>query len=151
MNKCVDSQTQELPGWNLKLSPVQKGQKRPKKAADHSRLVGGRVHKQGNLHTKLVLGGFKVSRSPHLPTRILKAYREALTASGHVFSPDGLSTTLLSQGCVLKKSCHGGNGGWNVHIHCKDRAGSEEPPIAQSTCRSASNHVLWMNSSNNAK
>lgn len=29
---------------------------RPKKEADHSRLVGGRFNKQGNLEVRLVLG-----------------------------------------------------------------------------------------------
>lgn len=53
------------------------------------------------LHRRLVLlGGCKMSRSPHFPTKILKVSIEALTGFGHVFSPDGLNT-LLSQGCIL--------------------------------------------------
>lgn len=56
-----------------------KGKKRPNEEADHSKLIGGRIHKQENLPTRLVLGSHKVSESPHLPARNLKAYREALT------------------------------------------------------------------------
>lgn len=32
------------------------GKERPKKEAGHSRLVGGGINKQEDLHTKLVLG-----------------------------------------------------------------------------------------------
>lgn len=43
------------------------GKEIPKKEAGCSRLVGGRFMKQGNLHKKLVLGGYKMSSSPHPP------------------------------------------------------------------------------------
>lgn len=66
-----------------------------KKEADDSILVGGRFHKQRNLCTRLVLGGCRVDR-------ILKVYTEALTGFSHVVTPDGLNSTLLSQGCVLE-------------------------------------------------
>ena len=74
---------------------------RPKKEANHSTLVGGSFGKQGNLHTRLALGGCKMSRAPQPPTRILGFYTEALTGSSHVFHPDGPNNALLSQGCVL--------------------------------------------------
>lgn len=50
---------------------------------------------------KLVLGNPRVSRSPHSSTRILKVYEEALTGFRDIRSPDGISSTLLSRGCVL--------------------------------------------------
>lgn len=71
----VGLQTQELPGWNLKLVPSTRRVGRPKKEADHSRLVGGRFDKQGNLLTRLILGGRKASRSSYPPARILSFYR----------------------------------------------------------------------------
>ena len=40
--------------------PYTQGKERVKKEADLSRLVGG-VNKQGNLHMRLVLGGYKIS------------------------------------------------------------------------------------------
>lgn len=40
----------EIPNW------APEGKEKPKKEAYHSRLVGGRLNKQGNLHRRLVLG-----------------------------------------------------------------------------------------------
>ena len=75
------------------------GKERKKEEADHSRLAGGKFNKQGNLHMRLVLGAARwVDVPTHWPTRILKAYREALMS----FSPNGPNITLLSQGCVLE-------------------------------------------------
>ena len=54
------------------------GKERHKTEADHSCLAGGRFNKQGNLHTRLILGGHKTSRSPQLPTRMLKVCIEVL-------------------------------------------------------------------------
>ena len=48
---------------------------RLKKEADHSRLLGGRFNKQGNLQARLVLSSCRMSRSLLLPTRILSLYR----------------------------------------------------------------------------
>lgn len=45
---------QELPGYNQKVPPpchIQRGQGETQERAGHSRLVGGRLNKQGNLHT----------------------------------------------------------------------------------------------------
>lgn len=64
--------------------------------------------------TRLVLGGCRMSRSPYLPTRILKVYTEAFTGFSHVCHPDGLNNTLLSQGYILKNGSHFGNSGQNV-------------------------------------
>ena len=73
------------------------------KEADHSRFVGGSFNKQGILHRRLVLGGCKLSKSLHPPTRILKVYIEALTGFSHIFSPGGLNNSaFLSQGYILE-------------------------------------------------
>lgn len=90
-----------------------------KTEAGHSRLVGGDFNEQGNEFTRFVLGSCKTSRSPHLPTRIFKVYREASMEFRHLFSSDGLSNTLASQGCVLDSDSHCGNGGQNMNF--KDR------------------------------
>ena len=47
----------------------------------------------------------------------------------HLYSPDGLSNTLLSQRLVLENCSGSGNGGQNVHS--KGKEGDEEPEIAQ--------------------
>ena len=41
---AAGSQPQELPGWNLKLAPIEKGWE----MADRSKLAGGRFNKQRN-------------------------------------------------------------------------------------------------------
>ena len=46
---------------------------------------------------RLVLDGYKMSRSLHPPTRILKVDIEALTRCSQVYCLGGLSNTLLSQ------------------------------------------------------
>ena len=44
-----------------------------------------------------------MSRSLHLPTRILKVYIDVLIGFSDIFSPDHLNT-LLSQDCVLEEA-----------------------------------------------
>ena len=68
------------------------GMERSKKDAGHSRSGGSRFNKQGNLYMRLVLGGCKMSRSLHLPSRILRVYLEALTGFIHDYHPDGHKT-----------------------------------------------------------
>ena len=60
-----------------------------------------------------------MSRSSHLPTRIVKAYIGALTEFSQIYYPDGLNNTFLSQGYILENGSHCGNSGQN--IHSKDR------------------------------
>lgn len=45
--------------------------------------------------------GFNRSSTPHLPSKILKVYVETLVGFSHAFGPEGLNSTLFSQGCVL--------------------------------------------------
>lgn len=96
---------------------------------DYSRLVDSRFNKQGNLLTRLVLASLKTKRSLYLPTKILKIYVEAFTGFSHVYHPDGLYNTLLSQGCVLQNGSHCVNDGQKVFS--KDGGGSQESLIAQ--------------------
>lgn len=70
--------------------------------ADHIILAGGSFNKQDIFHMRLVLGGDKMNRSPQPPTRILRLYIDDLLRFSHIFSPVGLSNTLLSEGCVLQ-------------------------------------------------
>ena len=98
------------------------GKERPdqrQKEADHFRLVGDSVNKQGNVLMKLVLDSHKVSKSLHLSTRVLNICIEVLTGSSHTFSPDGPNNSLLSQGCI----CENANGEKNKHF--KDEEGEE--------------------------
>ena len=91
----VDSQPWEFPGWNLKLGLYTEG----KKEADYPRLVGGSFNKHGNLHTRLALGGHKTSWLLHPPAWIIKVYIETLIKFNHIYYPDGLNNTLLSEDC----------------------------------------------------
>lgn len=68
----------------------------------HSRLVGGRFNKRGNLYTKLVLGCHKTSRSLHLSTRIVKVlYRSFNCIQAHILFR-GSQQHIASQGVSLK-------------------------------------------------
>ena len=69
---------------------------RLKKEGDCSSSVDGRCNKQRHLLKWLVLGDCMISRSLHLPTRILKVYVEAFTGFSHIFSQDGFNNTLPS-------------------------------------------------------
>lgn len=78
--------------WNL--PPYMEGKEKPKKEADHSRLVGDSVNKQENLRMRFVLSGCKMSRSSYPHFRILKAFLETLTRLSHVYYPGGLNILL---------------------------------------------------------
>lgn len=71
-----------------------------KKEADGSWLAGGRLNKQGNARTRLVLGGCQRTRSWHMRARISRVSEEALMGFSRAYSPEGLSNTLCSQGCL---------------------------------------------------
>ena len=74
-----------VPWVIFKTSPhLTEGKERPKKEAEHSRLVDCGFNKQRNLYMRLVLGGRKMSSSPHQP---------ALMGVSHIHSPDSLSNT----------------------------------------------------------
>ena len=102
-----------------------KGNERPKKEADHSALVGGRFSKRANLPTRLALGGGKMSRPPHPPTRFLKVYVcVPLLGFRHTHIPSTESQPYLTplEHCDFCPR-------W-AEVHSKDRPGGEEPLIA---------------------
>lgn len=66
----------------------------------HSRSVGGKANKQGDLVMRLVLGSCKMSRYPHLTTTTLTVYVEALKRLSPVYSPEILNDTSCSKVCV---------------------------------------------------
>lgn len=105
------------------------GKERPKNEAEHSRLVGSSVKRQGNLFLMLVLGDHKTCTSPCFPARILNIYIKSFTGSNHIYHPDGHHNTLPSLVCVLRNSSHCGNSGLN--IHSKHRRQEGDTPIAQ--------------------
>lgn len=115
-----------------KLDSVNKGQEemymKSKEEAEQFRLIGDMFNKQRNLYVRLILGSCKMSRSLHLPSRILRGYVEAVNGFSHIFSPGGLNNTLLSQGYVLGNSSHCRNNGQSVHS--KNRGKGEGPLIA---------------------
>lgn len=67
------------------------------------------------LHARPVLGGLKMSRSPHAPTRIFEAFIDALM---WVISPWTIQMVSIAL-CFLKsgpwKCSHWGNYGWKIH------------------------------------
>lgn len=82
-----------------KLAPVHRGQGGTEKGGKPSQMGGGRINKQRNLlYPRLLLGGYKMGRSPHSLTRIFQVHIEALPGSRHLYGPDGLSATFLSHG-----------------------------------------------------
>ena len=81
---------------------------RPEKVRGHSRLVGDRFKKQGNVPQTLVLCGCKLSQFSHPPAKILKIYTGVLSGFSHIpSSGSSLNTTILFQGCVLGEASVG--------------------------------------------
>ena len=77
------------------------GTERLEKEAGHSKLVGGRFNKKGNLLISLILGGYK-KRSLNWPSRILNVYIEALGLVTYVVQM--VSTTHCSLKAVSLKT-----------------------------------------------
>lgn len=70
---------------------------------------------KGHVHMRFVLKGLKtLTRSLHCPPN-LNSLIEALTGFRHMYCPDGLSTTSLTQGCVLGAVSGGRKGRQNPH------------------------------------
>lgn len=87
-----------------------------------------------------------MNRSPHPPTRILRAYTEALTGFSHAHLPDGLHTTLLSQGCILGAAASVGRASAMHNPRMGSWWGASDGPGPAD--RSTSGHVLLTTSSN---
>lgn len=110
---------------------------------DHSRLVSDRC-KQGNSHTRHVLGSPKTSSFLHLPTRILKVY-QALSPGSFSIPSSGLNKTLQLQGCVLGRATSSGKASRTQIARTEERVRSLWLPGAH---RWTSSHVLSMTFSN---
>lgn len=92
---------------DLKIAPHRW---RPKKEADHFRLLGGSFNKQRKLHIRLALESCKMTMSHTYPPEYsLKVYIEALNGFSHIYSLESLNNTLFTQAAFLKNSFHRGN------------------------------------------
>lgn len=99
--------------------------------------MGGGFHNQGSLTRRLVFHSLKTSRSQNPPTRILEIYVKDFMGFSHIYQPEGLNNTSLSQGYVLQMA-------WAMRMmggSCipRTRVG-EKPPI--SGCCSSVNQRL---------
>ena len=87
-----------------------------------------------------------MSKSLHLPSRILKVYIENLTGLSYVYPPDSLSNTFLSGGCVLEKGSNCGNSEHTYISRTRMRVRSLQSP--ESSSRVTSGHNASMTSFN---
>lgn len=75
----------------------------------------------------LVLGSCKMSRFLHLLHQNLKVYIDALTGYSHAYYLDSLSTTFLSQVCILGAASGNRESKWNIPKD-RGRVGSVQVP-----------------------
>lgn len=109
---------------NWPQTPPQ-GEERPKREADHSRLEGGSVSKQGNLSMRLVLGRGAVRESTR--QEISASARQNLQSSHGGLNE--VHSHILSRWVQPHHTLSGcGNGGRDRQS--KDRRGGQEPVIA---------------------
>ena len=87
-----------------------------------------------------------MSKSGQSHARILKVYIETLAGSSHIFTPDGLSNSLLSQGCILENGSSCEYGGWT--LHSKHMEGGERLHHLGPACGLTGGHILLKTSSN---
>ena len=85
---------------------------------------------------EFVLGSHKTSKSSHSASRILKV----LIGLSHIYHPNDLNDTLLSQGCLLETAPNVGTVGVSPRTLGVGEESFIEPGPA---CRSTSNHV-WV-------
>ena len=100
---------------------------RPEKVRGHSRLVGDRFNKQGSLYMTPVLGGCKISRSPHLSIKILMFRYNLNTVQSSILSrwseqPYSLEIIHLEQLPL---------GDWWQNMHSNHRGGDKEPLLSE--------------------
>lgn len=139
--------------WSMvhKVAPISGGQgqtppQKKKYQANHSKFVGVRYNKQGNVTMRLVSSDCKISRCLTPPSRILKVYVEALPRVGRGYCPDGLHYTLLFWGCILENGSGCGSSGQNVRSKGRGRGWRTfDCPGPASESESISGHVLlWL-------
>lgn len=93
--------TLDLPLEKYQLVHVCRGKPETKEEARFFRFVVGRFNKEKDIQKRFVLIPCKISRCPHLPTRILKTYIKALAGFSYIPHLDGPNNTSLSQGCIF--------------------------------------------------
>lgn len=89
-------------------------------------MVGSSCNKQRELTRESCLGQESDEDPPTHQT--VKGYKEVVSGSSHVGQTGVLSTTLLSQGCVLAAASGSRKG--KLNLHSEDRGGGKEPPNA---------------------
>lgn len=90
----------------------------------------------------------RLSRSPHQSTRTLKVYIEALIGFGHIYHPDDLNTTLLSQGYILETAPSVGMMGRTYIPRTEEVWGWGTFDCLGPALRSTCSHILSTTSSN---
>ena len=148
----VGLQPLELPKWSLKPDPIHGGQGEMEERGTPLQLVGGRLHKQGNLHMRLVLGSCKLNRSSHPPTSTLKVDVEAFTGFSHIHSPHGLNKPYSLKDVSLNRlplwerwaeHTFQGQGRWGGASHCPSPAWGSTDHSILSTTSSNSIHLHY--------
>lgn len=108
---------------NSELASLHRGQARPKRGPDHSRLVGGSFNEQGNLHTRLLLGILQKQVDLYTcPSESYGLYRSLNWTQSLNTSKGSQQHSTLSRLCLWDSS-HRGNSGQN--IYSKGRGGCE--------------------------
>lgn len=95
--------------WFKNCPPYMEGRGRWEEEADHFIWVSDNFRNK-----EIYVWGLSWALGEEIsvpPTSILKVYREAWMGFSYIHHHDGLSSTLLSQGCVLGSGFHCGNGG----------------------------------------
>ena len=108
------------------------------------RQVGGELNKLGHYIRGL---SWAAARAVHLRTCPPESwvFIEALTGFSHIFCPEDLSNTLLSQGCILENGSHCGNGRQKFIPRTGTGRGAFHCPGP--VHRSTGSHVLLLTSS----
>lgn len=133
----------EFPG-NIRNWPLYSNDKEQQKRGRPLQNGGWRFKKQGNVCEVCL----EATRPVYLRTCLQESqvYIEALTRSSHVYCPDGLSNTLLTQGCLLENASHCRSAG--QPIHSKDRGGVRSFWLRASSLWFTGGHDLTITSSN---
>ena len=93
------------------------------------------------------MGGGKVNRSSHLPSKTLKVFIEALMGPSDIFNLSGLYRILLSQGYIFEMAQTVGTVG-GTHIPGTGEGLRSLSSCLGPACKSTGNNpVLWMTSS----
>lgn len=101
--------------WFVYWPLYMEGRERAKKKAAHSRLVGGKSNKPGSLLIRLSCMKTRWVDLHTYPENLKSLYR-GLNWVSHVFSPQGLSNTLLSLGTgpTMRAEGRGQGRGWGA-------------------------------------